>query len=111
MPVAPGRWCPRCRATHDVSCPLVKREGWQDCDAKRPSSVARGYDAAWVCCRAAYLSTHPLCNDCYAIGRVRVAGEVHHTVKVRDDPSRRLDWEVLIGLCKSCHSRRTGRGE
>ncbi|MBL8236464.1 MAG: HNH endonuclease [Bryobacterales bacterium] len=54
---------------------------------------------------------NPLCADCLERGRYRAAEEVHHVVKVRDDPSRRLDWDALRALCKSCHSARTARGE
>lgn len=111
MPVAPKRFCALCRTAHDGACPVRQRQKWQDYDANRPSSTERGYDQRWRRCREAFLRAHPLCSDCCAAGLYRAAEEVHHTVKVRDDPSRRLDWTVLVSLCKSCHSVRTARGE
>lgn len=111
MPVAPPRWCATCRTPHAGACPVRKKQQWQDYDARRPSSRDRGYDEKWRRCRAAFLAAHPLCADCHAIGLVRAADEVHHRVKLRVDPSRRLDWDNLLALCKSCHSARTSRGE
>lgn len=111
MPVAPKRFCAYCRAAHDGPCPARQKKKWQDYDAQRPSSTERGYDADWRRCRAVYLRANPFCADCLARKRLRPAEEVHHTVKIRDDPSRRLDWSVLVGLCKPCHSARTARGE
>jgi 5-methylcytosine-specific restriction protein A len=77
----------------------------------RPSAARRGYDHDWRRCQAAFLAANPLCADCLAAGRTEPAREAHHVVKVRDDPGRRLDWANLLPLCKSCHSKRTARGE
>lgn len=110
MPVAPPRWCPTCRVPHYEACPVRKKQRWQDQDARRPSSRDRGYDEAWRRCRNAFLAANPLCKDCLDRGRYRAAEEVHHVVKVRDDPSRRLDGDNLMALCKPCHSARTARG-
>jgi 5-methylcytosine-specific restriction protein A len=61
--------------------------------------------------RDAYLSAHPLCADCQALGDVTAANEVHHIAKLRDRPDLRLDATNVMGLCKTHHSERTARGE
>jgi 5-methylcytosine-specific restriction protein A len=53
----------------------------------------------------------PFCEDCLQRGRHVPGVEVHHIVKVKDDPSRRLDADNCMSLCQSCHSIRTRRGE
>lgn len=67
------------------------------------------YDRRWQKIRAWYLRRRPLCADCQIAGRLTPATEVHHIIPVRDGGSDAE--ENLLGLCKSCHSRRTGKGE
>src|SRR5438105_4299959 len=57
---------------------------------QRGSSTERGYDGAWRKVRAVKLARNPLCEDCYDIGRVRVADDVHHVRKVSERPELRL---------------------
>jgi 5-methylcytosine-specific restriction protein A len=78
---------------------------------RRGSAAARGYDHRWRKCRSAYLRDHPLCADCQAAGVTTAAVEAHHVRKIRECAEARLDWGNLIPLCKSCHSKRTARGE
>lgn len=111
MPMAPKRFCAYCRGLHDGRCPVNRREQQRAYDERRPVPSKRGYDEVWRRCRDAFLRANPFCSDCQAKGRMRSAEEVHHTIKIRDDASRRLDWETLLGLCKSCHSARTAKGE
>lgn len=86
--------------------PLVQRVP----DTRESASV-RGYDGKWRKFRLRYLSQHPLCSDCFAEGSVNVASEVHHVVKLKDAPERRLDEVNLMPLCKTHHQARTARGE
>ena len=72
----------------------------------RGTRKERGYDEDWLRLRSRYLAAKPTCNDCR-----RLATEVHHIKPIRDYPELRLVWENLMGLCKSCHSKRTARGE
>jgi 5-methylcytosine-specific restriction endonuclease McrA len=44
-----------------------------------------------------------ICQNCLLTSKVRVATEVHHTVKIRRDPSKRLDIDTLIAVCRECH--------
>lgn len=83
----------------------------------RPTAARRGYGAAWQKRRAAFLATHPYCEDCGA-----KATDVDHI------PSRRVLVErgeidpdaekYLHPKCHSCHSKKTttvdggwGRGD
>jgi len=78
-------------------------------DAQRGSSAQRGYDGDWQRFRTWYLGQpdNVMCRDC----RSMPARDVHHMVKVRECPSRKLDPSNCLPLCKICHQRRTNRGE
>lgn len=65
----------------------------------------------WLVHRAVFLHENPLCADCYAIGRIRDATEVHHKIARRYDREKILDRANFMALCKPCHSARTARGE
>jgi len=113
MPYRAKRRCthPGCTATYDgqgAYCPAHKaahekqyRSNVQDKDRQAFESSAR-----WRKIRHLYLSRYPLCHDCEAQGTIRVAEEVHHT----HGWQRNAD-DDLMGLCTSCHSKRTARGE
>jgi 5-methylcytosine-specific restriction protein A len=102
-----ARWCPRCEKPETGPCPQVRRAS----DANRPTAARRGYDATWRRYRTAFLNAHPICGDCETREqRIRLATEVHHLRKLADG-GERLTPENTIGLCKSCHSKRTARGE
>ncbi len=75
------------------------------------NTSALGYGSDWQRFRETFLAFNPLCADCEAAGLVHPATEVHHVVKVKDDPSRRLDADNCLALCESHHSKRTRRGE
>jgi len=77
----------------------------------RGSSKSRGYDCRWEKLRKVFVNENPLCHDCMIKGIYTPTKEVHHIKKVRDFPLLRLVKSNLMGLCKSCHSVRTARGE
>ena len=89
----------------------LKKERWHRQDAVRGSSRDRGYDSQWVKVRKVFLQRNPLCFDCLGQGKFKSANEVHHVKKVSDHPELRLVSENLMGLCKSCHSKRTFKRE
>jgi 5-methylcytosine-specific restriction protein A len=67
--------------------------------AKEQHEKNRFYGRVWKAERLAYLSAHPLCEDCLANGKTVPAMDVHH-----DGDNRRA-------LCRACHNRIThGRG-
>ena len=78
---------------------------------QRASAARRGYDQRWQRVRLYHLLTHPLCEDCNERGRLTLATQVHHVVKLSERPDLRFDHDNLLSLCSRCHSRRTRRGE
>jgi len=76
----------------------------------RPQSSQRGYDAAWRRLRNAYISEHPLCEHCRAVGLIVPAREVDHVVAFGgpEDPLR-LEWRNLQALCRRCHAQKTAK--
>jgi len=133
MPTAPARPCHHPGCPHRRPCPdHGRRRRRRTPDRRTESAHARGYDGRWRKIRARVLEAEPYCRHCADAGRMRAAEEVDHVVRRRvaletlgpgacDDPGR-LEWvETAIGwcwrwiggnlqpLCKSCHSRKTGR--
>lgn len=60
---------------------------------------------AWRRLRALVLTEQPLCAHCREVSVLRLASEVDH---IDNDPANN-DRVNLVGLCKSCHSRKTRR--
>ena len=73
---------------------------------RNPASRKR-YDHAWRRIRAAYIASHPLCEECKRAGRLTPANEVHHVVPLTDGGTH--DTTNLMSVCKSCHSSITAR--
>lgn len=61
---------------------------------------------AWRRLRAYKLSQTPFCEWCPP-ELLTIATEVHHNKEVKTHPELRLDFENLISVCKSCHSKHT----
>jgi 5-methylcytosine-specific restriction enzyme A len=80
-------------AVASASSPACLRGGLlrRERDQRRGSRDERGYNWVWRRFRLVFLSGHPLCVDCEAAGRITVASEVHHVIKLLDAPDRRLD--------------------
>jgi 5-methylcytosine-specific restriction endonuclease McrA len=64
------------------------------------------YGADWREVRDAYIGQHPICEW---PGCAVASHEVDHIIRVKVDPSRRLDPENLRALCLHHHRSRTGR--
>jgi 5-methylcytosine-specific restriction protein A len=92
-------------------CPHVAVAGGRCAEHKRAtvrtpdgrSSAAQGYGYEWQQIRAAFLKASPQCVDCGSEERL----EPHHFIAVKDGGTD--DWDNLMSLCKSCHSKRTRR--
>lgn len=63
------------------------------------SEFLRKCQPAWRTLRSRWLVAFPRCAACGSTRRV----EVHHVVPAHVDPSRVLDPENLISLCRLCH--------
>ena len=116
MPTSPPKHKPiRKRSTASLASVTTqadkrKRELQREHDARRGNSSQRGYNAKWQKARAAYLAEHPLCVACHDDGRLVTATEVDHIEPHRGDVAKFWDTENWQGLCKRCHSRKTGKG-
>ena len=109
MPARAGRVCKcggRIRRDRCDRCGPIRRR-----PDRRASACRRGYDRNWRRFRRAYLAQHPLCHDCQFEGLATEAVEIHHIKKVADHPELRFERTNQLGLCKSCLSKRTARGE
>ena len=65
----------------------------------------------WNKCRNTYMAmVGGLCEDCYRMGRITPAEEVHHIKFITpdniDDPSITLSYDNLVALCRECHKAR-----
>jgi 5-methylcytosine-specific restriction protein A len=104
------------RLCNHVGCSQLVSSGY--CDKhkktyvyKRDKSRQRMYDKRWQKARVSFLIDHEWCEDCLDAGDYTAACEVHHTIKHSGDYN--IFWNISKwrALCKSCHSRRSGRGE
>ena len=111
MPYKPPHRCnyPGCpeRISDGRYCMKHKKARLKIRDQNRPNAYRRGYDKRWYKIRAIQLAKYPTCKDCEEYNLITVASEVHHIVPIigggTHAPSN------LMSLCKSCHSKRTGR--
>ncbi len=53
------------------------------------------------------LQADPLCESCKPEGRVRLAREVDHVIRITERPDLRLDWGNLKSLCSRCHAAKS----
>lgn len=72
---------------------------------QRDPKINRRYGARWRKIRTAYITAHPLCEDCLAAGRYTPAQEVHHVIPLEHGGTH--DQANLRSLCKPCHSRQS----
>lgn len=68
---------------------------------------------AWQNCRNSYIKkVGGLCEECYKLGRITPAEEVHHKIPITPDnvydPCITLSYSNLIALCREHHRREHG---
>ncbi len=78
-------------------------------DKRRPSAVARGYDAKWRRTRATYLRMHPVCED--ERGCIEMATDVDHIDGLGPNGPQGHDEGNLRAYCHRHHSQRTARDQ
>ena len=71
----------------------------------RTPEAKKRYGYKWRKIRAAFLAANPLCEMCKRQGKYTAANEVHHVKPLADGGTN--DFENLMPLCKSCHSKIT----
>ncbi len=74
---------------------------------QRDPDTAKRYGRRWRKIRKAFLTAHPLCEECKKQGKFTPAEEVHHITPLSEGGTH--DYENLMALCKSCHSRITAK--
>ena len=84
-----------------------KQERQREHDQRRGSSTRRGYDYTWQKLRKLKLQTDPLCKGCESQGRLSLAEEVDHIIRITERPDLRLDWGNLQSLCGTCHDAKS----
>lgn len=77
---------------------------------QRPNAYRRGYNRQWAKSRKAFLSRHPFCRRCEAMGTLRPATVVDHIVPHKADQTLFWDMTNWQPLCKACHDQKTGAG-
>lgn len=70
---------------------------------QRDPETAKRYGTAWQKIRAAYVSEHPLCEQCMEKGIYRRVEEVHHILPLKNGGNHNKS--NLISLCHECHAR------
>lgn len=73
----------------------------------RDYSYLKAYGRSWQRLRLWHLSREPLCRECRRHGRVEGAAEVDHVLPLSRGGTN--DADNLQSLCKTCHSRKTGK--
>ena len=86
----------------------------------------RGYTEQWYRFRRNALAnpedydlpaTFAFCHDCMSrgygdlVGRLTPTVDIHHKIHMSVRPDLQYVPSNLVGLCKSCHAKRTARGQ
>jgi|WetSurSiteA1Bulk_404760.scaffolds.fasta_scaffold03041_4 5-methylcytosine-specific restriction enzyme A len=112
MPYAPKHPCgyPGCAALIEAGnsrCEKHRIQERRELDRQRGSATARGYGSKWRKASKEFLSQHPLCTKCYAMGILRSATVVDHVVPHKGDFKLFWDRTNWQPLCKRCHDKKT----
>jgi 5-methylcytosine-specific restriction protein A len=114
MPSSPPVACPcggkRINGVCDRGCNATSK-GTIRRNSHAKTTTERGYGWDWQKFQPRFLAENPLCQDCLDKGIVTAASEVHHVVKIKDRPDRKLDPDNCKALCKPCHLKRSAKGE
>ena len=97
------RDCPN--LTDDASGYCEKHKSLVNKKYFRDYKQTERYGYQWRKIRAIFLSENPLCEMCKQEGRYIDATEVHHIKPLSEGGGN--EFENLMPLCKSCHSRIT----
>ena len=97
-------WMPK---THEQL--TRKRQAQRDYDRRRADSETSGFTNSprWRRLRLVVLSEEPICREC----KRELSTDVDHIKPRSTHPELAWDRDNLQGLCRSCHSEKTRRGE
>lgn len=99
--ISDGKYCDDHIKAHSHNDKLQER---------RHPERQRLYDRYWKRRRALHLASHPWCEDCLDENIYEPGVDVHHEERHEGDQVIFITSSVRT-LCKSCHGKRTGRGE
>ena len=108
MPMKPAKPCafPGCpRLTHGRYCEEHERLTNKQYERYgRDRTAKKRYSSKeWRVLRERYAELHPLCELCLKDGFATPAEHVHHLKPLSEGGTN--DFDNLMSLCKSCHSR------
>ena len=95
------RTCPNLVRGKNKYCPTHAYLEYKNDKHYRGSASERGYDRNWNKLRDAYLSAHPICEECGE----RIAEMVHHIEPIKNAKDKKLNIDNLEALCLSCHAK------
>lgn len=75
-------------------------------DLKTPEGRKKFYKSPeWQVLRRVKLTNNPWCEKCLKEDHLNILAEdVHHIIDIKDDPTKAIEYNNLMSLCKSCHS-------
>ena len=110
MPIKPQKPCsyPNCNKLVNIGvqyCSEHKKMVNKNYELNRETAVQRGYNTRWQKIRKMVLIRDTICRDC----NKNIATNVDHIIPFKNGGSNNLN--NLIGLCHSCHSRKTAMSD
>ncbi|MBQ6152071.1 MAG: HNH endonuclease [Mogibacterium sp.] len=97
--------CPRLVPAGQSFCPEHMKQMNQTYERYgRDPAVRRHYGKQWRKIRSIYIKAHPYCQLCYETRGIMVKAEQVHHIKPLSEGGTN-DFDNLMSLCKSCHSR------
>lgn len=78
--------------------------------AKRKDQYQMFYrSTGWKQLSRRYKQAYPYCEECYSRGVIRPAEICDHITPIKDDWSKRLNFNNLQSLCNECHEKKHDR--
>jgi len=93
---------------HLAEAEARERNNRYNAHARDPEAQAFYESPAWRALRKRKLAAMPLCEICYAEGRMTAAVIVDHIVEIKDG-GQPLAMENLQSVCKACHNKKTAQ--
>lgn len=101
-----GKYCDK--HAHLEAQDKCKMQSRYNRTARDPEAQAFYESPEWRKLRVLHLKRNPLCEKCFADGKITAAVIVDHKVGIKDGGGR-LDGENLQSLCRSCHNKKTAQ--
>lgn len=106
MPKCAVGYCSRPREPRSKYCKKHQGYNHKEYNKRNDDRYRRFYQTKeWRQLRNEYITSHPYCEICYSHGVIRRANLVHHKIEIRDDWSKRLNWDNLQSVCTECHNK------